>query len=94
MSNYTRPHDKNYKDNPEDFFFLAMVFSQALDAILEDGHGVLIDIKGDALKVRPEAKRVVIFNDGNMMRVINAEERTDLEHGDRILMIDGNSLNN
>jgi len=92
--NYTKPHDENYEDTAEDYLWLTMAFGRALSALLVDGQGILIDLKGDAVKIKPEVKRVVIFNDGKMMRVINAEERTDLKDGDRIMMISKpNSLN-
>lgn len=92
--NYTKPHDDDYKDTPEDYLFLTMAFGRALSAMLADGHGILIDLKGDALKIHPEAKRVVVFNDGKMIRVVNASEHIDLEDGDRIIMIDENNISN
>lgn len=92
--NYTKPHDENYEDSLEDYFYLAMTFSQALGEILDDGQGILIDLKGDALKIHPESKRIVIFNDGDMVRVIDASERTDLNHGDRIMMIKPENIEN
>jgi len=94
MSNYTKPYDKDYEDQPEDYLFLVMAFGRALSAMLDDGQGILIDLKGDALKLHPEAKRVVVFNDGQMIRVINASERTDLKDGDRIMMITGENIQN
>jgi hypothetical protein len=94
MANYTKPHDKDYKDQPEDYLWLVMVFGRALSAIFKDGQGVLIDVKADALKIRPEVKRVVVFHDGKMIRVIDASDRTDLEDGDRIQMIDKNFISN
>ena len=92
--NYTKPHDKDYEDKPEDYLWLTMAFGRALGKMLDAGQGILIDMKGDALKIRPEAKRVVLFNDGKMIRVVNAEERTDLEDGDRIMMVDKGSIEN
>lgn len=92
--NYTKPHDENYEDTPDDYLWLTMAFGRALSALLVDGQGVLIDMKGDALKIRPEAKRVVVFNDGKMIRVVEASERIDLEDGDRIVMIDKGSIEN
>lgn len=94
MANYTKPHDENYEDTPEDYLWLTMAFGRALTSILSEGQGILIDMKGDALKIKPEAKRVVIFNDGKMIRVINADERTDLKDGDRIMMIDKGNIEN
>jgi len=92
--NYTKPYDKNYEDKPEDYFFLAMTFSQALGQILKEGQGILIDLKGEALKIHPEAKRVVVFNDGDMIRVVDTTERTDLKHGDWVQMINKDNIIN
>ena len=71
-----------------------MAFSQVLGEILGDGYGVLIDLKGDVLKIHPEAKRVIVFNDGDMIRIINATERDDLNHGDIIQMINKDNIIN
>ena len=94
MSNYTKPYDKDYEDTPEDYLFLVMTFGKVLSTMLNNGQGILIDLKGDALKLQPEAKRVIIFNDGNMIRVIKANERTDLQDGDFVQMIDKNNIIN
>ena len=92
--NYTKPHNKDYEDKPEDYLFLTMAFSQALATVLKDGKGILIELKGDALKIHPEAKRVIVFNDGDMMRIIDATERKDLRDGDFIKMIKPENLEN
>ena len=94
MSNYTKPYDKDYEDTSEDYLFLVMAFGKALSTILDNGQGILINLKGDVLKLHPEAKRVIIFNDGNMIRVINATERSDFQDGDFIQMIDKNNIIN
>lgn len=85
--NYTRPDDENYEDKPEDWLFLTMIFGRALTKFLAHGQGILIDVKGDMIELHPDAKRVIIFNDGKQLRVINATERTDLQDGDLIQMI-------
>jgi len=92
--NYTKPYNENYEDTPEDYLFLVMTFGRVLSKFLAKGQGVLIDLKGDMLKLKPEVTRVVVFNDGKMMRVINASERTDLEDGDMIMMMDKGSIEN
>ena len=92
--NYTKPHDENYEDTPEDYLFLVMTFGRVLSKFLAKGQGVLIDLKGDMIKIHPELSRIVVFNDGKMMRVIDASERTDLKDGDMIQMFDKESLSN
>lgn len=92
--NYTKPNDKNYEDQPEDYFYLAMTFSQTLAQVLGEGVGIVLDLKGEAIKIHPEAKRVIVFNDSDMIRVVDASERTDLNHGDWIQMINKSNISN
>jgi hypothetical protein len=92
--NYTKPNNDDYKDKPEDYLFLVMAFGRALSEMLPDGHGIFVELRGDALKINPDAKNVVIFNDGDMMRVVKYEEDgSGLKNGDRIIMIAKNTLN-
>ena len=91
--NYTKPYDDNYEDTPEDYLYLAMIFSQTLNEILDEGMGILIEVKGEALQIHEE-KKVVVFNDGDMIRVVPAGERTDLKHGDWVQMIAKNNISN
>ena len=93
MVNYTRPYNKNYEDTPEDYLYLAMAFSQTLDCLLAEGQGVFIELSGDALKLKPETKKVIVFNDSRMIRVIKSDDE-NLKHGDRVIMIDKNIIGN
>jgi hypothetical protein len=70
-----------------------MTFSQALNQVLDNGVGIVIDVKGDALKIHNE-KRVIVFNDGEMIRVVPTGEKTDLKHGDWIQMIRKDNISN
>ena len=90
--NYTNPDDKNYTDSPSDWLFFALTFSQALSTMLKEGIGVFIVLKGDAVHLHPESKKVIIFNDGKMIKIIDASERTDLKHGDWIQIIAKNDI--
>ena len=40
--NYTKPHDKDYEDKPEDYLFLTMAFGRVLSKFLAKGQGVLL----------------------------------------------------
>jgi len=91
--NYTKPYDDSYEDTPEDYLYLAMTFSQTLAQVLDNGVGILIELKGDAVKIH-DAKRVIVFNDDDMIRVVDAGERTDLKHGDWIQMIRKDHISN
>ena len=90
--NYTNPEDKNHIDSPEDWLFSALTFGQALGTILKEGIGVFIVLDGDAVDLHPGAKNVIIFNDGKMIKIIDAGERTDLKHGDWIEVINKSNI--
>jgi len=93
MPNYTRPYDENYEDSLDDYLYTSMAFSQALAALLGEGQGVFLKLRGDAVKIKPETKKVIVFNSGNMIRIIDGEDE-NLKHGDRVMMIDKNNIQN
>ena len=92
MPNYTRPYDNDYEDTSEDYLYTAMTFSQALAALLGEGQGVFIELKGDALKMNPDSKKVIVFSCDKMIRIIDSDE--NLKHGERVIMIDKNKIQN
>ena len=92
--NYTKPNNKNYKDKPEDWLFYSLIFTRTLSFLLNENEGVLIDLKGDMLELHPELSRVIVFNNGEQIEVIEASERTDLNEGDIIQMIDDKNIKN
>ncbi len=92
--NYTKPYDKNYEDTPEDYLYTSMIFARTLGEVLDDGVGILIDLKGDMLELNPDVKRVIVFNDGNMVRIVDASERIDLDEGDWIKMVKPDNISN
>ena len=93
MANYTKPYDENYEDTPEDYLYLAMTFSQALNSLLVEGQGVVLKLKGDALKIKPETKSVIVFNDSRMIRIIENDDKK-LKHGERVMMINKDNIQN
>jgi len=46
--NYTRPNDPDHVDDPKDWLNANLIFARALGQVLEEGSGVVVDIKGDA----------------------------------------------
>ena len=92
--NYTKPNNENHKDDPNDWLFGSLTFSFALNHLIPQNHGIIIDLKGDALELHPSAKRVIVFNDGEMMSIMDADERTDLKDGDLVLMINEDNIIN
>lgn len=91
--NYTRPYEDDYEDTPDDYLYIAMAFSQALDALLTEGQGVFLELKGDTLKMKPETKKVIVFNDSKMIRIIDTDDK-NLKHGERVMMINKNNIQN
>jgi len=92
--NYTRPDDKNYEDKPEDWLFSALAFSAALGFVVPEGQGIIVDVKGDMIGIRPSAKRIIVYNNGQMMEILNASERTDLKEGSWVRVISKNNIIN
>lgn len=92
--NYTQPDKEDHVDKPEDWLFSALTFSFALDALIPEGHGIIVDLRGDAIDLYPNASRVIVYNDGFMMRILDGKERTDLKHGDMVKMIIENDIIN
>jgi hypothetical protein len=94
MSNYTKPDDKNYEDKPEDWLFCSLLFSGALGFLLKPGRAIFLKLSGDELKIHPEIKYVIVWNDGKNMAMHDASDRTDLKEGDHIIMIEEKDLPN
>lgn len=92
--NYTKPNDKKHIDNPGDWLFGMLVFGKALGLIIPDGEGIVVDLVGDMIDLFPEAKRVIVFSEGNQMAVMPADERTDLKEGDCVKMINEDTIIN
>ena len=86
--NYTKPDNEDYEDKPEDWLFCSLVFAGALGTVLKEmGDGIFVELKGDELDLHPDAKYVIVWNDGKHISIIDASERTDLKEGDRIKVI-------
>jgi hypothetical protein len=87
--NYTKPEYPDHEDKPEDWLYMALTFSQALDVFLKKDEGVVIEPIGDALEIHPEieAKKIIIFNDGIMIRAISAIDNPSVKHGDKVYII-------
>ena len=60
--NYTRPNASDHKDSPEDWLHGALIFARALSIVLEEGVGIVVDLKGDMMcPGQPAAKKVVVY---------------------------------
>ena len=85
MSNYTKPNDPDHQDDPSDWLSGALIFGRALSLMLRDREGIVVDITGDVqLSTDPDAKKVIVFSEDNMINIIPCYE--DLEEGQMIWM--------
>lgn len=86
MSNYTRPNDPGHQDDPNDWLSGALIFGRALSLMLRDTEGIVVDISdSDAtLSTDPNAKKVIVFSEDDMINILPCYE--DLEEGQMIWM--------
>jgi len=92
--NYTRPNNDNYDDKPEDWLFGALTFACALSYALPEGQGIVVDLSEDMQKIYPAAKRIIVCHIEGQIRIEDADERTDLEEGDWVNMINEDTIIN
>jgi hypothetical protein len=79
--NYTKPNDPDHIDNPTDWLYSSLVFSQALGILLQEGEGVVVELKGDATG-EDMPKKVIVWHDGTMVSAY--EDEDDLPHGQMV----------
>lgn len=92
--NYTRPNDENHKDDPKDWLLGLLMYTKVLGFLIPVGQGVTIDMVGDMIKLRPELKKVIVHNTGATIAVIGANERTDLNDGDWVTIVNEKDIMN
>jgi len=74
--------------------FCALSFSAALGFVIPEGKGILIDVKGDMATLHPTAQKVIVYNNGKMMEIIDASDRTDLKEGEWVIVIPSDNISN
>jgi len=92
--NYTKPNDENYVDKPEDWLFCSLLFAGALGFLLKPGRGIFLKLSESEREIHPDITNAIIWNDGKMICMHNASDRTDLKEGDHIIMIPEEELPN
>jgi hypothetical protein len=92
--NYTKPNDENYEDKPEDWLLTSLIFTRAISFLLPENHGIVVDLKGDAIKLYPDAKRVIVGHSDRQVYLEPADERTDLNEGDWVEIIRPENIQN
>lgn len=90
--NYTSNDDHN--DSPNDWLFGALTFGRTIGLIIPENSGVVVDLQGDMIELYPDAKRVIVANTEHQIKVIGADERTDLKEGDWVKLIDEKNIIN
>lgn len=59
--NYTKPNEPEHQDDPKDWLNSSLLFARTLSLILEPGHGIVVDVKGD-MDLGEGVKKVIVFN--------------------------------
>jgi len=83
--NYTNPN-RDSDDTPEDWLYSVLAFSQALAVTIPEGQGVVVKLKGDALEINPDVKKIIVHHEGKMVSIENITEDDNLKHGDWVIM--------
>lgn len=76
--NYTKPNEPNHEDSPQDWLNSSLLFARTLSLILEPGHGIIVDVKGD-MDLGEGVEKVIVFN-RNEQIVIEEFDR-DIKEG-------------
>jgi hypothetical protein len=76
--NYTKPNEPNHEDSPQDWLNSSLLFARTLSLILEPGHGIVVDVKGD-IDLGEGVEKVIVFNRDEQI-VVESFDR-DLEEG-------------
>lgn len=76
--NYTKPNESNHEDSPQDWLNSSLLFARTLSLILEPGHGIVVDVKGD-VDLGEGVEKVIVFNRDEQI-VVESFDR-DLEEG-------------
>jgi len=76
--NYTKPNEPNHEDSPQDWLNSSLLFARTLSLILEPGHGIVVDVKGD-MDLGEGVEKVIVFNRDEQI-IIEAFDR-DIKEG-------------
>ena len=87
-------YNNEKSDNPNEWLFGTLLFARALALTIPEKYGIVVDLRGDMIELYPYAKRVILGHMDEQIQVINADERTDLNEGDIVLLMEDNSSEN
>jgi len=82
-SNYTNPEQAGEGQNPQDLINASLIFARALGLILNEGEGIVVDVKGD-INLGDDVKKVIVFEYKDQIHIYKCEE--DLEEGTAVNM--------
>jgi len=83
--NYCRP-DKDV-DTTDERLYSALVFTQALAALLKEKTGIVVEVKGDALLIEKMWKKVLVYEMNNMINIRDWTDKSET-HGQMIKFVD------
>jgi hypothetical protein len=87
--NYTRPNDPDHEDSSQDWLNSSLIFARALGLLLEEGEGVVVDLKGDmSFPGDLDVAKVIVYSKDSQIRVLECDE--DLEEGQFVMVHDIN----
>ena len=78
------------KETYEEILFSRFIFVRALNAIIPEGRGVFLVFSDEESPFR----RIIVHNTDNVIGVLDAEERTDLKHGDWVVLVNEDTIKN
>lgn len=84
-NNYTKPNEPNYKDKPEDWLSISLIFSKTIGKLLNENQGVVIKLENDmnSSKDLKNVDKVIVYNESNQIKIIECEY-DNLEDGEII----------
>lgn len=78
--NYTNPNRKT-DDEPVDWLLTSLMFSQALGVAIPEGKGVVVELIGDVLDMKPGVTKIVVHNTDGMIIADDVSDNDNLKHG-------------
>jgi hypothetical protein len=71
--NYTS-NNPDHEDKPEDWLNSSLIFAQALDKLLKENEGVVVELQGDAkFQFDHDVKKVIVFRHNNQIIIEEAD---------------------
>jgi len=79
--NYTNPDDPNHVDDPYEWLMSSLIFTAALSKLLLDRQGIVIEMKGDMNILDRSVTKVIVWKDGNTIKINDYNDELPLPDG-------------